>query len=136
MRSLQKFAAGRVDEDSVLLCGGAARQQTALSAHSSVPAEARGAPVGQMEPSYRVSDSSPSRPLVSNSGQGAIFGLQGRCIWPTKPHIFTARARLPVYSSKSQVVLLVYWCFNQNRMTIKVAYHYVACVPSYIFYGG
>lgn len=49
MGSLQKFAAGRVDEDAVLLGGGAARRQAALPGHAPVPAEARGAPVDRTE---------------------------------------------------------------------------------------
>lgn len=61
------------------------------------------------------------RTEVSNSGQGAKFGLHGGLIWPTMPYVITARAGLPGFY-KSQDVLLVLWCCiirPQKRVTVK-----------------
>lgn len=47
MRSLEEFAAGRVDEDAVFFCCGATGQQAALPTHTPVPAGARRTPSGK-----------------------------------------------------------------------------------------
>lgn len=47
MRSLEEFAAGRVDEDAVFFCCGAAGQQATLPTHAPVPAKARRTPSGK-----------------------------------------------------------------------------------------